>query len=193
MVRSCDIYQAVLERVPVKARSLALLLLLCSCVQPGQSQYGYQDVGHATVVVYGVISDYREVAITGQNTGAGATAGAAAGAIAGSAIGQGRGSLLGIVGGAVIAGIAGHMAEQALQDRRGIEYTIDLDSGTTITIVQNVKKEDKPLQAGERCMVQTTGSYQRVLPSHKPLPQHETLKHKTPRGTQSEDDEDDSE
>ena len=154
----------------IAIRAFALIFLLSACTQPGQSQYGFADVGKVTVVKFGVIEDERPVDITGQNTGTGAAGGAAAGAIAGSAIGQGRGSLLALVGGAIIGGIAGHMTEQALQDRKGIEYTIDLDLGETVTVVQNIQKEDAPLAIGARCKVQTSGQYQRVLPSNKPLP-----------------------
>jgi outer membrane lipoprotein SlyB len=148
------------------------LLLLTACAQPGQSQYGFADVGHATIVEYGVIEDERQVAITGQNSGTGATVGVAGGALAGSAFGQGRGTLGTMLIGAVIGGIAGAAAEQSMSDRIGIEYTIDLDNGKTITIVQNIKKEDRPLEIDQRCMVQISGQYQRVLPSRKPFPKH---------------------
>lgn len=176
----------------IRSTAGAVLILLTACTQPGQSQYGFQDVGHATVVQYGEVTDSRPVDITGQNTGTGAMGGAAAGAIGGSAIGQGRGSLLALVGGAIIGGIAGHMAEQAIADRKGVELTIDLDDGKTITIVQNLKKEDAPLAIGTRCMVQTSGSYQRVLPSRKPFPDEEPVKHKHKKHHHDYDDEDQS-
>jgi hypothetical protein len=97
---------------------------------------------------------------------------------------------LAMVGGALIAGIAGHMAEQAIQNRHGIEYTIDLDLGKTITIVQEIHKEDKPLEIGQRCMVQTSGTYQRVLPSRKPFQDERKSKRKT-HHNEGEDDADD--
>jgi len=175
----------------VIAGACALLLFLSACHQPGQSQYGYQDVGKTTVVEYGIISDERPVDITGQNSGTGAMAGVGAGALAGSAFGQGRGTLGTMLVGAIVGGLAGAAAEQALADRKGIEYTIDLDLSKTITIVQNIKKEDKPLSVGERCMVQTSGQYQRVLPSHKPFPDEQPKQKK--KHHRDEDDDDDDE
>ena len=155
-------------------RIIALLSILAftACAQPGQSQYGYQDVGHATVVQYGVVESSRVVGITGQNTGLGAGAGAMGGAIGGSYVGHGGGSLGGMLVGALIGGVIGHMGEQAMSDRHGIEYTVDLDNGVTVTIVQEIHKEDLQLKHGQRCMVQTSGMYQRVLPSDKPRKRH---------------------
>jgi outer membrane lipoprotein SlyB len=141
------------------------LALLTGCTQPGQSRYGYQDVGQSTTVVFGTVISEREVDITGQNTGVGATAGALGGALGGSYIGNGGGSLAGMLAGAVIAGVAGHMAEQAVSDHRGIEYVITIEKGETITIVQNLNSDEQPITPGHRCMVQNSGMYQRVLPA----------------------------
>jgi outer membrane lipoprotein SlyB len=181
MVRASDIHKTILGESlmkPLLVRASAMLILLSACTQPGQSQYGFQDVGKVTAVRYGVIQDVRPVDITGQNTGTGATVGVAGGALAGSEFGQGRGTLGAMLIGAVVGGIVGAATEQSLSDRRGLEYTIDLDDGQTITVVQNLKKEDKPLEIDQRCMVQTSGSYQRVLPSRKPFPDKEPVKHK---------------
>lgn len=172
----------------IAARSLVALLLVSACAQPGQSQYGFQDVGKTTLVQFGVIDDERPVDITGQNTGTGATVGVAGGALAGSAFGQGRGTLGTMLIGAVIGGIAGAAAEQSISDHRGLQYTIDLDDGKTITIVQNIKKEDAPLAVGARCMVQTGGQYQRVLPSRKPFPDEEPVKHRHKKHHEDDDD-----
>ncbi len=146
---------------------LAALLLasLSACHQPGQNRYGYQDVGQTSVVQFGTVVSLRMVGITGQNTGIGAMAGAAGGALGGSYIGSGGGSIGGALAGALIAGVAGHMAEQAISDRTGIEYVITLRSGDTVTVVQNYVEGDPSIKAGQRVMVQTSGMYQRVLPA----------------------------
>lgn len=150
---------------------LAVLLLaslsasLSACHQPGQTRYGYQDVGQASAVHFGTVLSWRMVHITGQNTGTGAIAGAAGGALGGSYIGSGGGSLGGLLAGALIAGVAGHMAEQAISDHSGIEYVITLEKGDTITMVQNFVEGDPEIKTGQRVMVQVSGSYQRVLPA----------------------------
>ncbi len=141
------------------------LVLLTGCTQPGMNRYGYQDVGRGAVVTFGTVVSEREVDITGQTTGLGAGIGAAGGALGGSYIGRGGGSLAGLLAGAVIAGVAGHMAEQALADHKGIEYTVTEEDGQTVTIVQNKVDGEPPVRPGHRVMVQTSGMYQRVLPA----------------------------
>jgi outer membrane lipoprotein SlyB len=149
-------------------QSLAALFvvpfILSACNPPSQNRYDSPDIGHNAIIQFGVVLSERQVEITGQNTGAGAVGGTAAGAIAGSALGQGRGSLLMLVGGAIVGGIAGHIAEQALKDRQGVEYIVKFPA-TTQSIVQNIAKTDTPISKGECVMVQMNGSYQRVLPA----------------------------
>jgi outer membrane lipoprotein SlyB len=149
----------------MKRISIILLACLTACTQPGQNRYGYQDVGRNTIVEFGTVISEREVDITGQNTGLGATAGALGGGLGGAYIGQGGGSLGAMLAGAVIAGVAGHMAEQAVSDHKGIEYVITTEKGATMTLVQNLNKDEAPIKPGHRVMVQTGGAYQRVLPA----------------------------
>lgn len=151
-------------------RTVSLLTLLTftlsACSPPSQSQYGDQDVGHNSLVLFGTVISERPVDIKGTNSGAGAGIGALGGGIAGSALGRGNGSLLGLLGGAVIGGIAGAVAEQSLKDRQGIEYIVQFPiNGTTQSIVQNIAKKDQPIAEGECVMVQMNGTYQRVLPA----------------------------
>lgn len=142
-------------------------LSLTACAQPGQDRYGHRDVGKATIVKYGTVIDTRPVEITGENHGVGAAAGVGAGALAGSFVGSGGGNIGAVIAGALIAGLAGHAIEQEIDDRKGIEYTIDLESGDAVTVAQNVNPEDKPIGEGDRVMVQTSGEYMRVLPAPK--------------------------
>ncbi|HEX4608227.1 MAG TPA: hypothetical protein VH092_08475 [Urbifossiella sp.] len=149
-------------------KSITLLLsvsLLTACTQPGQNRYGYQDVGQASIVVFGTVISEHPVEITGQNTGVGATAGALGGALGGSYIGNGGGSLAGMLAGALVAGVAGHMTEQAISDHSGIEYVVTTEKGVTLTIVQNYVEGDPSIRPGQRVMVQTSGQYQRILPA----------------------------
>jgi outer membrane lipoprotein SlyB len=143
----------------------AAVALLTSCAHPSQSRYGFQDVGKKTTVSFGTIISEREVDITGQNTGTGALVGAGVGAGAGSYVGKGSGSIWAAAGSALAGAIVGGMAEQAISDRKGIEYVITLENGETVTIVQNISSDDLPLKQGDRVMVQGEGQYQRVLPA----------------------------
>jgi outer membrane lipoprotein SlyB len=70
-------------------------------------------------------------------------------------------------GAGLVAGLAaGALAEQAMADRDGLEYTITLETGNTIVVTQESKEGERVMAAGERVMVQTTGAYQRVLPAN---------------------------
>src|SRR6266849_5739687 len=60
---------------------------------------------------------------------------------------------------------AGAIAEQALIDHPGVEYTVVLQSGQTYMLAQNLNPGDRILQPGERVMVQQGYGYMRVLPA----------------------------
>jgi outer membrane lipoprotein SlyB len=153
------------NHLTIKALAALSLFTLTGCQHPGQNTYGYQDVGQNAVVKFGTVIREREVDITGKNTGTGAGVGAVGGAVAGSFVGRGGGSLAGLLAGAVIGGVTGAVAEQAMADHKGIEYVITEEDGQTVTIVQNANKDEQPLKKGQRVMVQTSGTYQRVLPA----------------------------
>ncbi len=144
----------------------ATIFALAGCAtSPGQSQYKWSEVGQSTLVEFGTIIQAREVGITGQTSGAGAAVGAAAGVAAGSQVGNGAGNAAAMVGAAVIGAVAANAIEQAAANTTGIEYVVTTEKGRTMTIVQNMNKGDVLLNAGQRVMVQTSGSYQRVLPA----------------------------
>lgn len=148
-----------------------LCLALCAvsiagCAQrQSQNVYNYDEVGKSSAVSFGTVVSSRIVDITGKNTGTGALIGAGAGAGAGSYAGGGSGEAWAIVGGALAGAIIGAAAEQAAADRVGIEYTVVLESGVTLTIVQEMAKGDAAIGQGARIMVQNSGGYQRVLPA----------------------------
>lgn len=151
---------------PALLTAAASLLLLSACAKPsGQSQYQAGEVGKSTLIEFGTIITSREVGITGKNSGTGALMGAGVGAGAGSYAGGGSGQIWTTLGGALVGAAAGAASEQALADSKGVEYVITTEKGKTLSVAQNVNKEDRVLQPGQRVMVQTSGSYQRVLPA----------------------------
>jgi outer membrane lipoprotein SlyB len=142
---------------------LALPVLLAACATPSQDVYDFSEAGQSTLVEFGTVLKVRDIEIKGGNSGGGALAGGLVGAGAGSAVGGGDGRAYTALGGAVIGAVAGGLAEQALKDKRGVEYTIVTEKGKIITIPQYTKKEEPIFGKGSRVMVQTSGSYQRVL------------------------------
>jgi outer membrane lipoprotein SlyB len=99
-------------------------IFLSGCANNGQNRYSYNEVGQATLAVFGTIVSTRTVDITGRNTGTGAAIGGAAGGIAGSQFGSGGGNAAATLAGVVIGVVAGAVAEQALADRTGLEYVV---------------------------------------------------------------------
>jgi outer membrane lipoprotein SlyB len=142
-----------------------LALSLAGCASPSQNRYNAAFVGQPSVLQYGTVTAAREVKIKGQNTGVGAAVGAGGGAVAGSALGRGWGSVAGLLAGGVLGGLAGAGTEQALSNRNGIEYTIAVENGPTISMVQYVVKDDAPIGVGQRVVFQSGPGYQRVFPA----------------------------
>ncbi len=147
---------------------LSSILITTGCVKgQSQNQYLEDEVGTSRTVTFATIIQSRPVGITGKSTGTGALAGGAVGAGSGAYIGNGSGSVWAMAGGAVIGAVAGAAAEQAAKDRGGIEYVLTKENGKTITIVQELGEGERIFNNGERVMIQTSGSYQRVLPAQQ--------------------------
>lgn len=144
----------------------ATVLFISGCAQSqNQNTYRYDEVGKSSAISFGTIIAIREIDIIGRNTGAGTAVGAAAGAGAGSYVGSGSGELWAVGAGLLLGAMAGAAAEQAMADSKGIEYTVTLESGITLTVAQNVAATDTPIGIGQRVIVQNSGGYQRVLPA----------------------------
>jgi len=124
--------------------------------------YAVGSVGQVNRAVRGVIISVRQVDISGSQSGVGGAAGAAGGAVAGSAIGGGtRENILGALGGAVIGGIAGSAIEEGSSRQKGIEYVVETQNGSLITVVQG---SDPPLSVGRNVIV-LYGTRARIIPS----------------------------
>ncbi len=118
---------------------------------PSASTYSRNQALQAQNVQKGRIVSMRTVEIEGTKSGVGTGAGAVAGGVAGSFIGGGwRSHALGAVGGAVLGGLGGSAAEEAITKSTGMEFVVQLDNGQTIAVVQ---ANDENLAVGERVMV----------------------------------------
>ena len=173
--------------------SLLAGALLTACEpRNSQNQYNASDVGISHAVEFGTVLNRRDVAIKGKNSEMGALGGAAVGAGGASYVGGGSGNAWATAGGALIGAVAGHFAEDAVVDRDGYEYVVQLQSGEVKTIVQEKAEGDVAFNPGDYVMLQycDTGShsrkctegktYQRLLPIKK-LPVYHPEKHKTTR------------
>lgn len=145
---------------------VGLLSLTACTTKPSQSVYRFDEAGRSVMVDYGTVVDLRPITIDEKGSGLGAIGGAAAGAAAGSGVGKGRGQDMAVVGGALIGGVTAGMIEDAFSDSEGVLYTIVMQDGRTITSPQYFNDNDTIIQKGDRVIVQTSGSFERVLPAN---------------------------
>jgi len=138
------------------------LLLLYSCSFSTQSRYNYSEVGKIQVANYGTVVKVRDIDIVSNTS----VAGGLIGGVGGLQVGSGGGQVVAGVTGAVGGALVGSALEQAIRNRGGVEYTVVLRNGKTLTVAQNISEKDVLLKKGDRVIVQINSEYQRVLPAN---------------------------
>jgi outer membrane lipoprotein SlyB len=159
------------------ALSCAIALSVSACApKQGQNVYKEGEVGISRAMEYGTVRSVREVQIEAKNTGIGTLGGAGIGAGAGSYVGGGSGNAWATAGAAVVGAVVGTMAESAINDRKGLEYTVTMQSGETKTIVQEMGEGEVVFKPGQKVALQYCDrgehankcadgkQYQRLLP-----------------------------
>ena len=138
----------------------ASTLLLAGCPAGlGGKDYSRDQARTVQEVQMGVVESVREVNIEGTKSPVGAGAGAVVGGVAGSTVGGGSGRIITTTVGALLGGLGGAAAEEAVTRQRGVEITVKLDSGRMIAITQAADEEFK---VGERVRVLSGGGTTRV-------------------------------
>lgn len=152
-----------MNRSILTAISISLLTVgLTGCVSGLQgSTYSRSEARQVQEVEFGTVLSTNPVVIEGKQSGAGQLPGAIIGGVAGSSVGEGKGqqifTILGAVGGAVV----GSMIEEQATRTQGLELTIKMDSGKTLSIVQEVDNVNV-FREGQRVRVLTQGALARV-------------------------------
>lgn len=127
--------------------------------------YSRGEARTVQTVQYGVINELRPVIIEGTQTGAGSAVGGVVGAIAGSDISSGsRESRVGSVLIGAAGAIIGNRAEESLTKTQGLEMVISLETGRTLSLVQQVGSVDE-FRPGQRIKLIGSGSNTRVSPA----------------------------
>ena len=185
-----------MTRARVRTLLAATLAILSGCApHAGQNTYNENEVGLSRHTEFGTVLNVREVKINGKNSDTGTLLGAGVGAGGGSYVGNGSGNAWATAGAAVVGAVAGHYAEQAISDRNGYEYVVNLQSGDTVTIVQEQVEGDRVFKPGNKVMLQYCdrgkdgkqctegGRYQRLLPVAKlpPYNPHHSKKLRAPK------------
>lgn len=148
-----------------KTTVLAVLLSLTACAVPTQqtgTSYSRDEARMVQDVQLGIIVDARAVTIEGTKTGMGSIVGGAVGAIAGSGIDDGRTAEVAAVLVGTAGAVLGAKAESAMTKAQGMEYTIQLDGGEVISVVQAIDQSASGLVAGDRIKLLSSGSNFRV-------------------------------
>lgn len=144
----------------MKVGLLLLPLLLAGCAPNVRTDsYSVGSVGQVNRTVSGEIVSVRPVVIDGTR-GGGAAAGGAIGGVAGSTVGgSGEAAAIGAIGGLVIGAIAGAAGERAASKTTGLEYVVQTENGTLMTVVQG---PDPVFEVGRAVLV-LYGSPSRVI------------------------------
>jgi len=140
-----------------------MVFWMASCAQDTLTgdTYSRNDVRQTQSVSKGRITAIRFVQIEGDHT-AGTIIGGVAGGLLGSQLGGGSTAhTAGAVGGALVGGALGSHAQQAMENRNGIEITVRLDHGGSVAVVQEVSR-NQPFQVGDRVRVLSSGGRSRV-------------------------------
>lgn len=146
----------------LKGVTLAVLgaAALAACTQPSGNVVAANQAQTAQSVQFGTIISSRNVTVQG-NQGAQA-AGAVIGGIAGAALGQniggGTGRVLATGAGATAGAAAGLAAGKSGTSHQSIEWTVRLESGQTISVIQ----ASPTFATGQRVQVIGGGSNTRI-------------------------------
>lgn len=132
----------------------------CAVTPNSANVYSSRQTQGEQSVRMGVVESVREVSIDKGSSGVGQLAGGAVGAVAaGSSIGRGNGAIVAGILGAVAGGLVGQNVEANMVNRRGLEITVKLDSGSLTAITQDA---DEIFRVGERVRLLSSGRTARV-------------------------------
>ena len=144
------------------AVALAAALAACAPQQSANVLAGNQAMT-ASTVQFGTVTASRNVQLQGGQGGqaAGAILGGLAGAALGQEVGAGTGQVIATGVGATAGAAAGLQAGKAAGTRQSIEWTVRLESGGSIAVVQG----DPVFAIGQRVQVITGGGQTRLAPA----------------------------
>ncbi len=137
--------------------------ILVGCAsEKGGEVYTRDEVRQVQHFKVGTVESVHKVRIEGTKSPVGSTAGAVVGGIAGSGASQGKTGQVAAVIGAVVGGVVGAAAEEGITRENGNEYSIKLEDGSYISVVQAIGK-DEDIKAGDKVRVIESEGVVRVV------------------------------
>lgn len=128
-------------------------LAATGCASPSSGRlYSRQEARVAWDVQYGRVVAVDDAVIEGQRTALGRVGGGLIGYQAGRAVGSGSGQDIAGAVGAVAGAVAGQAIEEKATRQNAWQFTVELDGGRTISVVQ---ARDQSFAVGERVRVYT--------------------------------------
>lgn len=145
--------------------TLLSVTLTAACVPSSQtgSSYSRDEARRVQQIELGTVLDKQWVNIEGTKSGLGGAAGGIIGGVAGSAIGDGKGSDIASAVGAVVGAVVGAKAEESSTRQQAVEYTIRLETGKVLSVVQ-AEEPEKPIAIGETVKLLSQGATYRISP-----------------------------
>lgn len=142
---------------------VATLFILSGCASNlTGDNYSASEAKRVQEVQFGVVIAQRPVIIDGRKNGIlGTAAGGILGGVIASNVGGGSGRDIATGIGAIIGGVIGQQVEEKSTRKQGQELTVRLDSGKTISIVQQISKANF-FAENDRIKVLSQGSTVRV-------------------------------
>lgn len=143
------------------AAAVALVAALAACTpQQNANVLPANTALTASTVSYGTIVSSRAVQLQGGqgSQAAGAVLGGLAGAALGQNVGGGTGKVVATGVGATAGAAAGLQAGKTVAGRQSIEWTVRMDNGATIAVIQG----EPAFAVGQRVQVITGGGQTRL-------------------------------
>ena len=149
-------------KITLTAAAAALALAACTPQQNANVLPGNQALT-ASTVSFGTIVSSRAVRLQGSQgaQAAGAVLGGLAGGALGREVGGGTGRVIATGVGATAGAAAGLQAGRAGAGRDSLEWTVQMDNGSTIAVIQG----EPVFGIGQRVQVITGGGTTRLAPA----------------------------
>ncbi len=138
-------------RIGLLTSLFAAVLLLQACASPSSGKiYSPREARVAWDVRQGRVIAIDDAVIEGRSTALGRIGGGYIGYEAGRTVGGGSGRKVAGAVGAVAGAVAGQAIEKAATREEAWQFTVELDGGRTIAVVQ---ARDQKFEIGERVRV----------------------------------------
>jgi outer membrane lipoprotein SlyB len=137
-----------------------IAFFLALTILSGCSTANLRRADEVASVKRGIVTDIKAVTLAGSTSGLGGASGATAGALIGvrsSSGGSFTRTIVSMLAGEILGGIAGIAAEKKLTEADGVELTIKLDDGLEIAVP--VKKDSADgISVGDRVRITQSGA-----------------------------------